>query len=354
MQRIKNWFEFHQASAFFLIAFGITFGLGFSLDAVMNQGMETLSPMMSIAICGPALAGIIVSRICNKTPKSGSGKQVWVVFFAALTLATLVFLAYNTNIHQAQLSPEMVLFVAVFSVPVAYVISQAFSRVPSIRQYLVSMVRVRGVWGWLLLALIVPTGLYLLSIVVSNLLGRQSMDFTDVSYSGVMLIKMIVVTFFYQVFFFNLTGEEAGWRGFALPRLQARTSPLIASLVLTFFWATWHFFYWKAGGEPVLTWDYWQDTFVRLFPATLMLNWFYNRSKGSILVAGFTHAAANIVFAFMPRVDWSVHTSILYIFALILILIDQMWRKLPDDHPAAVQSPHKELGLACEVVAERI
>jgi hypothetical protein len=31
--------------------------------------MDFLFPIASIAICGPALAGIIVSRICNSEPK---------------------------------------------------------------------------------------------------------------------------------------------------------------------------------------------------------------------------------------------------------------------------------------------
>lgn len=35
-------------------------------------------------------------------------------------------------------------------------------------------------------------------------------------------------------------GEEPGWRGFALPRLQQRFGPLVGTFVLAIFWALWH------------------------------------------------------------------------------------------------------------------
>jgi uncharacterized protein len=34
--------------------------------------------------------------------------------------------------------------------------------------------------------------------------------------------------------------EESAWRGFALPLLQARPNPLVASIVLGVLWSAWH------------------------------------------------------------------------------------------------------------------
>ena len=36
-------------------------------------------------------------------------------------------------------------------------------------------------------------------------------------------------------------GEEAGWRGFLLPRLLGRYPPIVASLILGLFWSIWHY-----------------------------------------------------------------------------------------------------------------
>lgn len=340
--KLTDWIRQHQTTAFFIITFGITWGLGFTYDAVLNQGKDLLMPLAAVATCGPALAGIIVSRICNTEPKSGSAKARWIAFLIALILSTSVFIAHNAIVNHAPVSLALIIFIPIFSVPVAYILSAAYSRVPSVREYLASLIQVRRVWGWMLLALIVLAGLGVLSIVISNMLGRQSVHLSSLPFKGLTLLKMVTLTFFYQLFFFNLTGEEIGWRGFALPRLQARTSPLVASVILTFFWAAWHVFFWQAGGDTVSSWQYWQEAFIRLFPATMLINWFYNRSQGSILVAGVTHAVGNTVFEYMPRVDWTVHTALGYVFVLVIILMDQMWKKLPPTHPAVHHFPEVE------------
>jgi membrane protease YdiL (CAAX protease family) len=176
--------------------------------------------------------------------------------------------------------------------------------------------------------------LILLSIFINSFRGGQPITSLSFPASGLALSGLVAVKFFYQFFFFNATGEETGWRGFALPRLQAGTSPVIASLVLAFFWAPWHFFLWQAEGKPVFSWQYWAEQYVGLIPATFIIVWLYNRSRGSILVAGIAHAAANTAFAFLPGVDWFVLAAVNYVVVFVLVMVDCMWKKLPSDHPA--------------------
>jgi len=334
MQKIIDWIRRHQVVAFFLITFVITWGLGFSYGAVMKKGQFLLAPLFFAATCGPALAGIIITALTNTQPREGSKRTYWIAFCLAWVVSTLVFLAHNTFINHAPFSPVIVGFALVSVVPVAFVISMAYSRLPAMRSYLSSLVRLRGVWGWALLALGLPAALILLSVLISSLLGRQSIKAYQFPDTGLTLAGLVAVKFLYQFFFFNATGEEAGWRGFALPRLQARTNPLIAGLILAFFWAPWHFFLWQAEGQPVLTLQYWIQTYINLIPAALVLVWIYNRSKGSLLVAGVYHAAANTAFAFFPSVDYPVFSVIMGIFVLVLILAERMWKNLPSERPA--------------------
>ena len=83
MNKLTNWIRQHQVIAFFVITFAITWGLGFSYGAVMNKGLFLLAPLVFVATCGPALAGIIVSTVCNTQLKQGSERTYWIAFLVA-------------------------------------------------------------------------------------------------------------------------------------------------------------------------------------------------------------------------------------------------------------------------------
>jgi len=339
LNKITNLIKCHQIVAFFIIAFAITWGLGFSYGALLNKGIYFLAPVAFIATCGPALAGIIISAVINTQPREGSKRTYGIAFIAAWGASSLVFLANNIFINHAPFSPILVIFTVVSVLPVAFVISMAYSRIPEVKRYLSSLVRLRGVVGWAFLALILMPALILLSVFIDRFRDGQPITALSFPASGPALIGLIAVKFFYQLFFFNATGEETGWRGFALPRLQASTSPLLASLVLALFWAPWHFFLWQAEGKPVFSLQYWVEQYVGLIPATFLIVWLYNRSRGSILVAGIAHAAANTAFAFLSGVDWFVLAAVNFVVVLVFVLIDRMWKKLSSDHPAVYQPP---------------
>jgi membrane protease YdiL (CAAX protease family) len=338
MNHLADWIKRHQIIAFFAITFGITWGLGFSYLAVY-KGDILLAPLAFVATCGPAMAGIIISAVCNTQPREGKKRTTWIAFLIAWVVSMLVCLAHNTIINRAPLTPIIVIFTIITVIPVAFVISMAYSRIPTVKNYLASLFRLRGVWGWALLALVWAPFLILVSIIIQDQLGGLPIIIHQFPATGPALIGLVVVKFLYQLFFFNATGEEAGWRGFALPRFQARTSPLVACLVLNVFWPLWHLFLWMAEGRSVSSPEYWGQTYLELLPATIIIVWFYNRSKGSILVTGIAHAAANTAFAFFPNLDWVIYNWTAAVAALVLVLIDRMWKKLPADHPAVYQAP---------------
>ena len=94
---------------------------------------------------------------------------------------------------------------------------------------------------------------------------------------------------FIFIFLFIGLGEEPGWRGFALPRLQKRHTPLSASLVLAPIWALWHLP--LMGNEfplPVIP-----AFLISLLGGTLIQTWLFNRSRGSVFGQMVFHATVN-------------------------------------------------------------
>ena len=93
-------------------------------------------------------------------------------------------------------------------------------------------------------------------------------------------------------------GEELGWRGFALPRLQRSHSAMTSSLLLAIGWAGWHlpaFFYvpsYTAIGLRILP-----GFFLGVLAGAIVLTWLYNSSGGSVLAAVLWHASFNFVTA---------------------------------------------------------
>jgi len=96
--------------------------------------------------------------------------------------------------------------------------------------------------------------------------------------------------------------EELGWRGYALPRLQARWSALASGILLGLVWAAWHL--------PVLLLQPARApggaaAGLALFAAgvvvaSLLLTWLYNGTRGSLLLTSVFHAAVNATAVALP------------------------------------------------------
>ncbi|MCB0099614.1 MAG: CPBP family intramembrane metalloprotease [Caldilineaceae bacterium] len=93
-------------------------------------------------------------------------------------------------------------------------------------------------------------------------------------------------------------GEEYGWRGYALPRLQQRYNALVASLILGLIWGVWHFPGYLIGvGVPLEMPLYLFMLWV--LAATILITWVYNNTR-SVVAAILMHVAANVTFNYLP------------------------------------------------------
>ena len=98
--------------------------------------------------------------------------------------------------------------------------------------------------------------------------------------------------FVYVLFLGGALGEEPGWRGFALPRLQSLHGPLVGSLILGPLWGLWHLpLFFTPWNEPTVL-----NVVVYVLSTTslaIIYTWAFNNTKGSLLIAILIHAAFN-------------------------------------------------------------
>ncbi len=120
--------------------------------------------------------------------------------------------------------------------------------------------------------------------------------------------------FLFILLFIGL-GEEPGWRGFALPRLQEKYSPLTASLILAPLWTIWHLP--LIGNE--FPWPIVLPFVLSVFGATFMLTWVFNGTKGSVLLPMLFHATVNTIGAglIFPLFSGAALTLLWWIYGFV-------------------------------------
>jgi membrane protease YdiL (CAAX protease family) len=162
-------------------------------------------------------------------------------------------------------------------------------------QLMRSLVQVKP-FNLLVIVLIGPFLLLMLSLVLSSSVNSTSLSFHHIGISKEFPDFNIITFFIYNLIFFGF-GEETGWRGYALPRLQENMNAFWASTALTVGWALWHWplFLYRPGYTSmdiygIIGW------ILSLYTGSILLTWLYNSSRGSVLICAVFHSTIDIAF----------------------------------------------------------
>jgi membrane protease YdiL (CAAX protease family) len=153
---------------------------------------------------------------------------------------------------------------------------------------------------WYLIALVGTPLVYLISAAIwqgfapfKAVLSNWGMLFTI--YLPAVLVFPALITW----------GEEPGWRGFALTRMQVRYRPIIASLVVGFFHGIWHLPIFLLVNGPVASGPFHLGSFLintlGIMIISVVWAWVFNNAAGSILMAVLLHAAFNASQAWIGK-----------------------------------------------------
>lgn len=285
-----------------------------------------------LAVFSPALAAMLISAIIEPKPLQGSRKKSWGVFGVSWLVSWALMTLYYWKVENLDLMVAMLLW-AVFATLPGLVISSAFARTPGIRKHFSTILRPRGNIVWYLLAIFCVPALALLGIAITQLLGGEVQSRHTVTGFAPMAI-LLTLTFISGFLCSGGINEESGWRGFALPRLQARFPVIVSIAIVWFFWALWHIPYdIGLGVDPI--WMLVNRTGIN-FIFSVLFAWVYNRTKGSILAPALFHPSMN---TFGNNLPFTFASIILYAaLAVFAIVYDRMWKKLPPEHPAVYPS----------------
>lgn len=174
------------------------------------------------------------------------------------------------------------------------------------------VVRWRVGLPWYVIALGLPTVLSLVTAAVAYLLGAPK------------LLQVGALTIFDVILFVLVVGEELGWRGYALPLLLEKRSPVIASLILGAVWGLWHLPTFLVPGTPQYGLPL--TAFVLLtIEYSILMTWVFLHTLGSVLIATLFHGAINLSQGlFLGGLDGATRywlLSIVYGVAAIIVAV---------------------------------
>lgn len=194
-----------------------------------------------------------------------------------------------------------------------------------IRELLAGLLKWRVGLGWILFSILSPIVLFVIAAIVGYKINGTLPDLYLLGEVDYLPYLGIGGAFLLWLLTFGL-GEELGWRGYALPRLQKEYTSLKATLILGVVWAFWHLpaFFYKdtyvamglAGGLPLLL--------ISILAASIVFTWLYNSTQGSLLMVILFHALFNFlsvsraggnnVAAIMSAVVWTWAVLIVVLF----------------------------------------
>jgi membrane protease YdiL (CAAX protease family) len=212
---------------------------------------------------------------------------------------------------------SLVWFLFVFSPSIsAILISWIVGGWTGVKRLLSGFLRWKVGFGWYFAAAFLFLGPLVISIVYIAL-GHP-----PVGLQAGWTIPLLLAQVFTQ-FFAGPASEEAGWRGFALPRLQGKYNALVSSLILGVIWTFWHLplFYLTGATQMSIPMPIYLLLTMTL---TVYMTWLYNNTGGSLLITTLAHFSYNLTGTLLTGPVTLMPAMVFYLTAgplLFLIVI---------------------------------
>lgn len=235
----------------------------------------------------PIRSGVPISEPLALGPESWTSWSLLTSFFVLTYVVTwTVFLVVGALVGRASPSVlQLMVLPGVFAPALVAITLTAWAEGrTALRHLLGRVLRWRVRWHWFLFAVVYMASIKLAVALVYRIGAGTWPRFGSTAWY--VMVAAILISAPFQ------SGEEIGWRGFALPRLAARFGMAKASIVVGIIWAVWHLPLFFIRGSDT----YGQSFAVYLLQVTALsvaLAWLYVRSSQSLLLPMLMHAAVN-------------------------------------------------------------
>lgn len=318
----------HPLVAYAVFACAITW-IAWPLNKRFDLGIVNGFGIVSLA--GPALAAVIISALVRPetsgVPIGKHWRSFGMIGLLALAVMSIVRLSVAAGlvtlagtVANPVAYPGFTAFLGdvLAAAAVAFIFSGFHSPRQDVRDGFLSLdPRYQPVrWYWWAIALGLYPSILLLGAAISTGLGLP-LPTSIVTGPWYWFVVHMLIMFPY----FIIAGgglEEPGWRGFALPLLQKRHSPLRSSLILAIIWAFWHL--------PMLQYDLLSMVFYLLLtvaPLAILFTVIFNRTGGSLPIAILLHTSINLTEQYLPA---STFVPNLLMVLMMLAMGFWMWR----------------------------
>jgi membrane protease YdiL (CAAX protease family) len=212
-----------------------------------------------------------------------------------------------------------------------------------IKSLLADMFRWRVGARWYAFAFLVPIGITFAAVFLNAAMGAPAPPASAFAVSELLpLIPGLVITTLIAGPF----TEEPAWRGFFLPRLQAKYSPLVASLIIGVIWWSWHLPLMisdPSGQRPPLP-------FLGVMLAfSILYTWIYNNANASLPLLALLHGVTNrfAAFLFPHQVGeyymrlWWVYIALWCVVTLFVVM--RSGALIKTDQPVLMERGHQSI-----------
>lgn len=314
--------------SYVVLCYAITWSVWFAIPIVAGEDWTLVKILVGVGM-GPGLAAVLLDRLRGTGGRMNTVRW-WACFTIVFGLVAAVSgwslaagEARSPADYAAATAPGWSVVGAAAALLAAAVIafvfaSAATSRSATLRTVLAWRMPIR----WWLFALFLPAALSLIGLAATAALGGEMPASVGGGLPAGAWAAFVVRSTLYTLLVVGI-GEEVGWRGWMLPELQKRFSPLVSSIVLGLVWGFWHFplFFngaFDAPPEQIVSY------LVAVPVLAVVFTWMYNRTAGSLVLAAVLHAALNNTDKVLPE-SWS--PALMLALAVVVVVTGRMWRR---------------------------